>query len=276
MPILLQFYQDELKVTELATCMPCVSKQLEDDDLLRLFQIAEEGAGIEFHVSKISARDEDHSEVTKALADLEASLKMGLNEIADSEERILCLENALNILSSHCSHDALKATLHSLQQEIQTILSSFKQAHATIDTAIKLEEKEKLMIANLSKRKEVAKTLVSDIDNIQNSILKAQKREEELKEQISSLQAELYDTENEIKERGIELLSLQDQKKKIFSDDIGFIIELQELKKERSNMVEQQNKARHQLENVHSHWSSCLANLKTTSLLLGVHLKHML
>ncbi|KAI9095664.1 hypothetical protein K1719_026224 [Acacia pycnantha] len=265
-------------ITQAETCMSYVSKQLENDDLMRLFQIMDEGADMEVHMpcaSKITAH-EDYSEVTKALSDLEASLKIDLNEIASFEESRLCVENSLSTLYSHCSHDGLKATIHSLQQEIQTILSSFKQAHATIDTVTELEQKEKLMTEQRLQRKEAAKTLLSEIHMTQNFMVEAQTREAELKEQTSKLQAELCSNEQEIKECEIKLLSLQEQKKKIVSDTIGFIKELEAVKKERSRMVEDQIKARHQLENENSKWSSFLANLKKTSLLFGVHLKNNL
>ncbi|XP_028754237.1 uncharacterized protein LOC114713724 [Neltuma alba] len=255
--------QDEIKASQTETCMPYVSKQLEDDELMRLFQTMEEGA----------AHEDD---ITKALADLEVSLKMNLNEIASSEESRLCLQNSLHILSSHSSDDGLKATIHSLQQEIETILSSFKQACSAIDATTKLEQKEKLMVEQRSQRKEAAMTLLSEIHKTQNSMVEAQTREEVLKEQISKLQDELCNKEKVIKECEVKLSSLQEQKKKCVSDTMGFKKELEAVKKERSHMVVDQIKARHQLENVNSKWSSCLANLKKTSLHLGIHLKQKL
>ncbi|XP_028754239.1 uncharacterized protein LOC114713727 [Neltuma alba] len=248
--------QDENKVTQAGTCTPHVSKQLENDDLMILFQIMEEGADMEVHMpcaSKITAHEDD-SEVTKALADLEASMKMGLNEIAGSEESKLCLENALNTLSSHCSDDGLKAIIHSLQQEIHTVLSSFM-----------LEHKQKLMTEQRLQRKGAAMALLSEIQKTQNSMVEAQTRAVDLRKQIFKLQTELDSKENEIKECDNKLLSLEKQKKESVSDTIEFIKELEAVKKERSH-----------LENVDSKWSSCLANLKKTSLLLGVHLKQKL
>ncbi|KAK4254278.1 hypothetical protein QN277_009681 [Acacia crassicarpa] len=255
---------EEIKATQEETWMSYVSEKFEDDDLMKLFQIMEEGDR------------QDDSEVTKALVSLEASLKMGLNEIASSEESELCLENALNTLSSHCFDDGLKATIHSLQQEIQSIISSFKQACATFDTVTKLEQKEKLMMGQRSQKKEAAMTLLSEIHKTQNSRVEAQTRVAELKEQISKLQAELYSKENEIKECDIKLLSLEEQKKKSVSDTIGFMKELEAVKKERSHNVVDQIKTRIQLENMDSRWSSCLSNLKKISLQLGVYLKHKL
>ncbi|XP_028753126.1 uncharacterized protein LOC114712751 [Neltuma alba] len=247
---------DENKVIQAETCMPHVSKQLEDDDLMILLQIMEEGAEMEVHMpyaSKIT-HHEDDSEVTKALADLEASMKLGLNEIASSEESKLFLENALNTLSSHCSDDGLKAIIHSLQQEIQTVLSSFK-----------LEQKQKLMSEQRLQRKRAGMTLLSEIQKTRNSMIETQKKAAELKEQIFKLQTELDSKENEIHECDNKLLSLEKQKKESVSDTIEFIKESEAVKKEMS-----------QLENVDSKWSSCVANLKKTSLLLGVHLNQKL
>ncbi|KAI9071596.1 hypothetical protein K1719_046436 [Acacia pycnantha] len=171
----------------------------------------------------------------------------------------LRLENPLNTWSSHCSDDGLKAKMHSLQQEIQIVLSSFKQAYNTSDIVTKLEQKEKLMIGQSSHQKGAAMTLLSEIH-------KTQTREAELKEKIYKLQAELHSKEKEIKQCEVKLLSLVEQKKKSVSDTMGFIKELEAVKKE----------IRSKLENVNSKWSSCLANLKKTSLMLGVHLKQKL
>ncbi|KAI9071275.1 hypothetical protein K1719_046765 [Acacia pycnantha] len=123
------------------------------------------------------------------------------------------------------------------------------------------------MMGQRSQPKEAAMTLLSEIH-------KTQTRVAELKEHISKLQAELYSKENEIKECDIKLLSLEEQKKKSVSDTIGFMKELEAVQKERSHKVVDQIKARLQLENMDSRWSSCLSNLKKISLQLGVHLKH--
>lgn len=229
------------------------------------------------HVSKISV-PEDAGEATKALFDLEATLKMNLNEIASSEESRLRLQNALSILSSHCSEDGppshgLQATIHSLQQEIQTVLSSFNQAHATIVTFNKLEQKEKLINEERSQRMEVAIALLSEIHSTESFLAEARLKEDELKEKISKLQDELYSKVKEIEECEINLSSLKEQKKKSVSNTIGFIKEFEEVKKERSHMVEDHMKAKQELQNIHVKWSSCLSNLKKTALLLGVHLQ---
>ncbi|XP_054776707.1 uncharacterized protein LOC129285160 isoform X2 [Prosopis cineraria] len=260
------------------------SKQYEEHDHMRLFQITEEAADIEVHmpyVHKIIADLQHHDEVAKALANLAASLKIGLNEIATSEENRLCLEKALTILSSYCSEDgppsnSLQAAIHSMHEEIQRIVSSFNQAHDTIDTFTKLEQKEKLMMEQRSQRKEVAAATLSAIHRTENSMVEAQLKEAELKEHISKLQAELDSKKKKIEECKIKLLSLQEQDRKSASDDIGFIMEFEEVKKERSSMVEAQVKAREQLKNMDAKWSSCLSNFMKTTLLLGIHLKQKL
>ncbi|KAK4254269.1 hypothetical protein QN277_009673 [Acacia crassicarpa] len=260
------------------------SQIFEEHDLMRLFQMMKEGADMEVDLSYVSKLITDlhhNKEVTKALADLEASLKKGLNEIACSKESRIRLQNALNILSSHCSEGGasshgLQDTIQSLQEEIQTVLSSFNQAYATIDKFTKLEQREKLMIEQRSQREKDAKTLLYDINTTKNSIAEVQLNEAELKEQISKLQAELRNKEEEIEEYERKLLSLQKQEKKSVSDTIGFTMEFMAMEKERSRMVEDQMKARQQLENMDAKWSSCLSNLKKTMILLGVHLKQKL
>ncbi|KAI9108583.1 hypothetical protein K1719_020467 [Acacia pycnantha] len=62
-------------------------------------------------------------------------------------------------------------------------------------------------------------------------MVETQTREEELREQISMLLAELYSRENEIKECDFKLLSLEEKKKKSVSDTIGFIKKLEALKR---------------------------------------------
>ncbi|KAF7842314.1 putative disease resistance protein [Senna tora] len=146
-----EFPQDKIIVNQSVTDNP---KQFEEDDLIRLFRIMEKSADMKVHkpfVSKNFAIEDDNNKVAKALSDMEISLKMGLQEIASSEENIIRLQDALSFLSSHYFEDGdpshgLKPTIESLHQEIPSILSSFKQVSArlsTIDTFTELEEKEK-------------------------------------------------------------------------------------------------------------------------------------
>ncbi|KAF7842571.1 putative disease resistance protein [Senna tora] len=212
-------------------------EKFEEDDLTRLFRIMEEedtdmGVGVPY-VSNIAA-GEDDNKVARAFANLEVSLKMGLNEIANSEEDILRLQNALNILSSHFSKEdgasvrGLSTTIDSLHQEIQSIISSFKQASSAISTFTELEGKEKHMInEELPQRKKAANTLHSEIDKTEKSM-------DELKEQILRLQAELNRKEKEFKECEIKLSCLQEKKKKSVWDNMGFMKEFVDVKKDSS------------------------------------------
>ncbi|KAF7842575.1 putative disease resistance protein [Senna tora] len=276
-----EFPQDKIIVNQTEIDNP---KQIEEDDLIRLFQIMEEGADMEVHkpiVSKFAVVEEDNN-VAKAFADLEVSLKMGLNEIATSEENILRLQNALNLLSNHFSEDGppshgLSATIDSLHQEFQSILSSFKQASSTIHTFNELEEKEKCMInEELPQRKQEAKNLVSEIFKTEKAMVVAQQKEAELKEQISRLQAELKSKEKEINDCEMKLLYLQEQKKKSVSETMRFMKDFEDVKKDKSLMMEEEIKARQELEKVDAKWSSCVTNLRKTTLLLGIHLNHNL
>ncbi|KAF7842544.1 putative disease resistance protein [Senna tora] len=276
-----EFPQDKINQTEVDS-----PKQFEEDDLIRLFQIMEEGADMEVnnHMPRVSktALVEDDNKVAKAFADLEVSLKMGLNEIASCEENSLRLQNALNLLSNHFSEDGppshgLSATIDSLHQEFHNILSSFKQASSTVHAFAQLEEKEKCMInEELPRRKQKARTLVSEIFKTEKSMVVAQQKEAELKEKISRLQAEMISKEKEIKDCEIKLLSLQEQKKKSVSETMRFMMDFEDVKKDKSQMKEEEIKARQELEAVDVKWSSCVANLRKTTLLLGNHLNHKL
>ncbi|KAF7842973.1 putative disease resistance protein [Senna tora] len=261
-------------------------QQFEDDDLIRLFQTIEEGADIGIHkpyVSKITALEDDNK-VAMAFSDVETLLKMGVNEIAKSEEDRIRLENALEFLSTHYSRDGapshmLKDKVDSMRQEISSILSSFKQASArlsAIDTFTELEEKEKSINEELPQRKEAAITLISEICETKKTIDEAQKKEVELKEQITRLQAELKRKEKEIRDCEIKLSSLEEQKKKSVWDTIGFLEECEAVKKERSQIVEEKMKARQELEKVEFKWSSCEAKWWKTILLQAIYVKKKL
>lgn len=251
-------------------------QQFEKDDLIRLFQIMEEGADLGVHthyVSKTSYDEEDNTKVAKAFADLEASMKMNLNQIANSAENRLCLQNALNFLSTHCFVDeapshGLKPKVDSLQQKIQIVVSSFEQATTTIQTFIELQGRETYMMnEEFPQRKEAAMTLVSDIDETEKSM-------SDLKEHISRLQFELYSKEKEFKDYQTKLLSLQEKKKKSVWDTMEFMKELEDVKKGRTQMEKDQLKARHELENSNAEWASCVADLQKTITQLEIYLKH--
>ena len=238
-------------------------QQFEEDDLIRLFRIMEKGAQVGFrNISHACLTG--NNEVARAFADLEASLKMSLEEIACSEEKRVCLENALKFLSNHyhedeASSNGLKATIKSLCQEIPSILSSFKEASIRLgstETFHKLEETDKYINEELPQRMKAAVSLVSEIHKIQQ-------KEAQLKEQIFSLQDELKKKEREIKDCEMKLSFLQEKKKKSVSETIGFLEDFEGVKKGRSQIMEDRKKVRQELEK----WSSCVAKWWKATLL---------
>ncbi|XP_054777467.1 uncharacterized protein LOC129285700 isoform X4 [Prosopis cineraria] len=248
----------------------------EEDDLIRLLRMMKEGAHdneVEMPcVPEIAAFDDN--KLSEAVANLESSLKMDLNQIAISEEHIHRLENALTFLSTYCSDNGplfhgLRLKIDSLHQEIKTTLSSFKQASATIYTLNKLEEKEKLIDEKYSQQMEAATTLVSEISNTKKSMA-------ELKEEISKLQVELNSKDKEFKDSEVKLSSLEQQKEEQISDTMRLMEEYEVVKKDKSRVVEGQTKARKEVEKVKNDWPSCVANLRKTTHLLAILLKRKL
>ncbi|KAI4308646.1 hypothetical protein L6164_031702 [Bauhinia variegata] len=222
---------------------PVINLQaFEGTDLVDLFQSMEEDDDVQASMpstSVISANNSDMEvkSIAKALADLQISLKMPLENIACSEVESLRLENALNFLSSHsCADgamsDGLKAAIDSLHQEFHNILSSFKQASATILRFTLLEEKEKTIKEELPRRKELAIALMNEI----------QQKEVSVMEQISKLQDELS--------------SLQEQKKKCIADAIRFKSEFESVKNNKAQMLEDHVNSREELFKVDYIWST--------------------
>ncbi|XP_054777524.1 uncharacterized protein LOC129285715 isoform X6 [Prosopis cineraria] len=268
--------QGQIMVNQTETCIDdeikddyMVSKQIEEDDLIWLFRMMSEGADVEVDmpcIPKIASFEDD--KVADAFADIESLLKMDLNQIANSEEHTHRLENALSFLSTHCSEinepstHGLRGKLESFRHETQNILSSFKLASSTLDTFIKHEERKNLIHEQHSQRMKAAIDLVSEIS-------KADNRMAGLKEKISSLHAELNNKEKELKDCETKLSSLKEKKKKSVRDTIGFMEEYEAVKKEGSHMVDDQTRARKELEKVENQWPSCVANLKKTTFLLG-------
>ncbi|XP_054777657.1 uncharacterized protein LOC129285790 isoform X2 [Prosopis cineraria] len=250
-------------------------KQIEEDDLVRLFRVMKESADMEIKMpcnSEIAAFEDD--EVAKTFADLESSLKMDLNQIASSDDHSHRLENALNFLSTYCSYNGplfhgLKGKIDSLHHEIRSTVFSFKQASATLETFNKLEEKEKLIDEKHAQQMEEAIGLVSKLHNTKKCMA-------ELKEQISMLQADLKRKEEEFKDCEIKLSSLQHQKERRFSDTMGFMEEYEAVKRDKFYMVDGQAKARQDLERVKKEWPFCVVNLRKTVLLLEILLQRKL
>ncbi|KAF7842587.1 protein IWS1-like protein [Senna tora] len=105
------------------------SQQFEDDDLIRLLRTIDAGTtNIGVHKTYVSniASLEDDNKVAKTFSDVEESLKMDVNEIANSEEKSIRLENDLKFLSTHYSRDGapsliLKDKINSMLQETKHI-----------------------------------------------------------------------------------------------------------------------------------------------------------
>ncbi|KAI4315965.1 hypothetical protein L6164_023988 [Bauhinia variegata] len=211
---------------------PIINLQaFEGTDLVDLFQSMEEDDDVQASIPStplISANIPDVEVKLMALADLQISQKMPLENIACSEAESLRLENALNFLSSHsCADgamsDRLKAAIDSLHQEFHSILSSFRQASATILRFTLLEEKEKTIKEKLPRRKESAIALMNELQQNDVSVM----------EQISKLQDKLS--------------SLQEQKKKCIADTIRFKSEFESVKNNKAQMLEDHIKSREEL-----------------------------
>ena len=198
--------------------------------------------------------------VAKVLWDLEVMLKMPLKDIATSDANILNLQTALNFLSRLSSEDGalsdgLKAIIHSLHQHSPTILASFKQASSEMDKFALVEQREKSIKQELARRKNQAPILVSNISQTKKFVDEATQIEASLKEKMSKLQEELTSIGKKIKDCQIELSALQEQKKKCIAETIGFKEELEDLKKEKFQMVEDRRKAHQILVDADYKWS---------------------
>ncbi|XP_028786572.1 uncharacterized protein LOC114742488 [Neltuma alba] len=222
-------------------------------------------------ISKIAAFEDD--KVAKAFDDLESSLKMDLNQIANSKEHTHRLENALNFLSTYfckdgtSSHSLIIGKIDSLREEILKFISSFKQANDKLDRFTKLPKKEKWVDEEYAQKMEAGNTLVSEIRNTENCMI-------ELEEQVSRLQAELKSNkEKELEDCKIKLSSLQKQKKECVLDIIRFMEEYEVVKRDKSHVVDGQIKASQELKELENQWPSCLADSRKTALLLEILLQ---
>ncbi|KAI4315968.1 hypothetical protein L6164_023991 [Bauhinia variegata] len=243
-----------------------VVEELKDDDLVGLLQSLEEDSDTRapmLLISETAATDltlEDNL-VAKALADLQVSLEVPLKDIASNDAASLRLENALNFLSCHSFEDdivlyELKASIDSLHQEFPGVLSSFKQASATVDRFTLLEDKEESMKEEIPQRMESAVTLIGNISKIEISMAEIQQEEASLIEKISRLQDELNNTER--RKRGCEarLSSLQEQKNKCIAETKEFKKEFESAKEDKSRMIEDHRKAQEKLFKANNKWSA--------------------
>ncbi|KAG4974206.1 hypothetical protein JHK87_031027 [Glycine soja] len=205
------------------------------NDLMSLFQPVEyDGEG----------QVTEDNQVVKVLADLERCLKMPLKDIASSETDSLLLLTALNFLSNLplkdvTLSDGLKDIVDSMHTQFPSILCSFKQAFATTD---KLE-------AHEAHQNVVAVTLASKISGAKNFMDEGQQKEAVLKERITRLKKEIKDCE-------ADLSSLQEEKKKCIAETIRYKEEFENVRKDKSQMVEDQRKVRQELFEVGYKWSA--------------------
>lgn len=181
--------------------------------------------------------------VAKALSDLEESLSIPLKDIASSETNSLRLLTALNFLS-HLSlkdialSDELRAIIDTMHKELPTILCFFKQAFITIDKFAAIE----------AHHDEAAVTLSSKISKAKSFLDEAQQREAALKEKIIQLEKEIE--------------YLQEQKEKCIQETVGYKMELENVRKDKYQLVEDQTKARQQIFEVDYKWSALLSQFQ--------------
>ncbi|XP_022632074.1 uncharacterized protein LOC106752470 [Vigna radiata var. radiata] len=181
-----------------------------------------------------SEKESEDSLVGKTLTELEKFLKMSLKDVVSSETDTL--RSTLNLLSNIpfkdvTLSDGLKHIIETMRQHFPTILRSFKQGFATIDKLGKLE----------ACQNEVATTLVSKISEADNFYNEAQMKEEVLKEQIKVCEAALSSFERE--------------KNKCIAETIGYKKELDNVMKDRSQILEDKRKVEQELFEVAYKWS---------------------
>ncbi|KAK4278657.1 hypothetical protein QN277_016477 [Acacia crassicarpa] len=237
------------------------AEDLKDDDLIGMLESMEDdysGESPILYVPTVATTKDEL--VAKALADLEDSLKMPIKDIATLDANSLRLQTALNFLSRLSLEDGalshgVMAVIKSMRKDLPIILSSFRQAFATVNKFAVFEERDKSIKDELTQQKEVAIALVSKMSKTQMFMDEAQEKEARLKEQISLLEKQRKDFE-------AELLSLQEQKRKYIAKTFEFKKEIETMRKEKSKMVEDQRNARQQLFEVEYKWSILISQFE--------------
>ncbi|KAK7382358.1 hypothetical protein VNO80_01209 [Phaseolus coccineus] len=181
--------------------------------------------------------------VGKTFVKLEKYLKMSLKDIVSSETNSISLLSALNFLSNLpfkdvTLSDGLKDIVGTMQQEFPSIVCSFKKGFATTEKLAELE----------ACGNEVTITLGSKISEAKNFYDEAQLKEVVLKEQIIRLKEEIIVCEDA-------LSSLEEEKNKWIAETIRYKMELENVRKDRSQMVEDQRKVQQELFEVTYKWS---------------------
>ncbi|XP_068462034.1 putative disease resistance protein At4g10780 isoform X2 [Phaseolus vulgaris] len=174
--------------------------------------------------------------VGNTLVELEKYLKMSLKDIVSSETNNIRLLSALNFLSNLpfkdvTLSDGLKDIIGTMQQEFPSIVCSFKRGFATIEKLAKLE----------ARGNEVTISLGSKISEAKNFYDEAQLKEVVLKEEIKVCEDALS--------------SLEEEKNKCIAETIGYKMELENVRKDNSQMVEDQRKIEQKLFEVTYKWS---------------------
>ncbi|KAL9324776.1 hypothetical protein ACSQ67_005421 [Phaseolus vulgaris] len=144
------------------------------------------------------------------------------------------------------SSDGLKDIIGIMQQEFPSIVCTFKQGFATTE---KLAEHE-------ARGNEVAITFGSKISEAKNFYDEAQPKEVVLKEQIIRLKEEIKVCEDA-------LSYLEEEKHKCLVETIGYKMELENVRKDGSQMVEDQRKVQQKLFEVTYKWSVRVVNMST-------------
>lgn len=255
MPFLFLFFQCEISFSQTETYTneenkdhPINTVDLGASDLISLFQPVEEDDEGQITTPCVSEVTEQHHStkdnlVAKALSDLEECLKMPLKDIASSEANSLRLLTALNFLS-HLSlkdaavSDGLQAIIDTMHREFPSILCSFKQGF-TLDKFVVIE----------AHHDEASITLASKISKADSFLDEAQQREATLKEHIIQLKKEIKNLE-------AELSYLDEKKDKCIQETIGYRMELENVRKDKYQIVEDQIKARQEIFEVDYKWSA--------------------
>ncbi|XP_014521060.1 uncharacterized protein LOC106777812 isoform X2 [Vigna radiata var. radiata] len=184
-------------------------------------------------------KEGDDNIVVKTLVELENYLKMSLKDIVSSETNALRLFSTLNFLSNLpfkdvTLSDRLKHIIKTMHQHFPTILCSFKQRFATTDKLAELE----------ARQNEVA-IKIFEAENFNDE---ARLKEVVLKEEIIRLK-------EEIKVCEAALSSLDEGKNKCIVETIRYKKELENVRKNKSQMVKDQRKVEQELFEVAYKWS---------------------
>ncbi|XP_022633267.1 uncharacterized protein LOC106753631 isoform X2 [Vigna radiata var. radiata] len=212
---------------------PCIAKESEGHH-----KLIQDIGGNDMIPIVLGKEGEDNI-VLKTLVELEKYLKISLKDIVSSETNTLRLFSNLNFLSNLPFKDVnlsdgLKHIIETMHQHFPTILCSFKQRFATIDKLAKLE----------ARQNEVA-IKISEAENFNDE---AQLKEVVLKEQINRLKEEIKVCETA-------LSSLDEGKNKCIAETIRYKKELENVRKNKSQVVEDQTKVEQELLQMAYKWS---------------------